>query len=255
MKCKRAIVRQPGRSVINGLSTSNLGLPDFPRLLQQHNQYRRILESCGVELIVLDSLELFPDSCFIEDTAVVNPDLAILTRPGASTREGEVKEIESTIRHLFPRVEQITALGTMEGGDVLQIGNQYYVGLSARTNREGANQFRAFEEDVGYGVEIVPLKEMLHLKTGVNAVDDHTVLVAGEFRSSPIFAAYDRIEVPLEEAYAANCLNLNGTIIIPAGFPNILRRLQEHGYRVKTVEMSEFQKIDGGLSCLSLRFI
>ncbi len=254
MKCKRAIVRQPGRSVINGLSTSNLGLPDFPLLLQQHNHYRRILESCGVELIVLDSLEAFPDSCFVEDTAVVNPDLAILTRPGASTREGEVKEIAPTIRHLFPRVEQIFAPGTLEGGDVLLIGNSYYVGLSDRTNREGTNQFRALEEDVGYGVEIVPLKELLHLKTGVNAVDDHTVLVAGELRSSPIFETYDRIEVPLEEDYAANCLNINNTVIIPAGFPNISQRLQEYGYRIKTVEMSEFQKIDGGLSCLSLRF-
>ncbi|MHA1674860.1 MAG: dimethylarginine dimethylaminohydrolase family protein [Promethearchaeota archaeon] len=255
MKCKRAIVRQPGNSVINGLSTSNLGLPDFPRLLQQHHQYRSILESCGVELIILDSLEAFPDSCFVEDTAVVNPNLAILTRPGASTREGEVKEIESTIRHLFPRVEQITAPGTLEGGDVLLIGNRYYIGLSERTNLEGANQFRALEEDVGYSVEIVPLKEMLHLKTGVNAVDEHTVLVAGEFRSSSLFEAYDRIEVQMEEAYAANCLNINGTIILPNGFPNILDELQNQGYRVKTVDMSEFQKIDGGLSCLSLRLI
>ena len=254
MEYRHAIVRQPGSSVIHGLSTANLGIPDFSRLLQQHQQYCRVMESCGVELTVLDSLEIFPDSCFVEDTAIVNADLAILTRPGAITREGEVKEIASTIHQHFPRVEQISAPGTLEGGDVLLIGNSYYVGLSSRTTREGANQFRALEEDFGFNVEIVPLNEMLHLKTGVNAVDDNTVLVAGEFRSSPIFETYDRIEVSLDEAYAANCLNVNGTVILPAGFPKIFHRLQDQGYKIKTVEMSEFQKIDGGLSCLSVRF-
>ncbi|MHA1619698.1 MAG: dimethylarginine dimethylaminohydrolase family protein [Promethearchaeota archaeon] len=254
MEFNNAIVRLPGKSVVNGLSTSNLGSPDFSRLLRQHHQYQKVLESCGVKLVVLESLEAFPDSCFVEDTAVVNSELAILSRPGAPTREGEVNEIAPTIHHLFPHVEHITATGTLEGGDVLLIGNTYYVGLSERTNREGANQFRALEEDVGYDVEILSLKDMLHLKTGVNAVDDHTVLVSGEFRSSSLFQDYDRIEVFPKEAYAANCLNINGTVIIPMGFPQIHGQLEDHGYVIKTVEMSEFQKIDGGLSCLSLRF-
>ncbi len=254
MEFGQAIVRKPGRSVVGGLSSAGLGLPDHSLLIQQHRHYCEALQTCGLGITVLPPLEAFPDSCFVEDTAVVNSNLAILTRPGALSRRGEVGAVASTIRDIFPAVEAILSPGTLEGGDVLQVGSRYFVGLSERTNRVGAARFQVLEAKFGYEVIIVPLREMLHLKTGVNALDAHTLLVSGEFAKSDIFSEYDCIEVDPAEAYAANCLNLNGTVLLPAGFPRIGQQIRDLGYPVIEVEMSEFRKLDGGLSCLSIRF-
>ena len=254
MDFKVAIVRIPGRSVINGLTEAGLGKPNYEKLLQQHREYCKTLESCGLHLMRLPPLEEFPDSCFVEDSAVVNKELAVITRPGAPSRQGESEHITPIISEHFKVVKKIISPGTLDGGDILQIGDKYFIGLSKRTNIEGATQFQKFQEEVGFTVSLIPMREFLHLKTGINALDDKVVLTAGEFINSPSVAKYDQIIVPPSESYAANCLNINGTIIFPAGFPQSLQKIRDLGYVTKEVEMSEFQKLDGGLSCLSIRF-
>lgn len=136
----------------------------------------------------------------------------------------------------------------------MKCGNTYYVGLSARTNEEGIKQFSDFFGSYGYEVIAVPLTEVLHLKTGVNYLENNKMLVSGEFIDKAEFAGYDRITVPEEEAYGANCIWMNGTVIVPEGYPSVQKAVEEAGYPVITVDTSEFRKIDGGLSCLSLRF-
>jgi dimethylargininase len=254
MIVKEAIVRIPGKSVINGLSQAGLGKPDYEILLQQHQKYCKTLEYCGINLIRLPPIEEFPDSCFVEDTAVVNKKLAVITRPGAPSRRGEAKHIAPIIREQFNLVKMIIPPGNLDGGDILQIGNKYFVGLSKRTNLEGATQFQKFQEEVGFDVSMIALQNFLHLKSGINVLDSKTVLTAGQFIKSSAFNEYDKITVPKSESYAANCLNLNGTVIIPAGFPQLLQKIRDRGYITKEIQMSEFQKLDGGLSCLSIRF-
>jgi len=254
MNFKVAIVRIPGESVVNGLSEAGLGKPDHEILLQQHQEYCKTLEFCGINLIQLPPIEKFPDSCFVEDTAVVNKELAVITRPGALSRRGETEHIAPIINEHFNVVKMITPPGYLDGGDILQIGQRYFVGLSKRTNLEGATQFKKFQEEAGFSVSMIALREFLHLKSGINALDSKTVLTAGEFINCSSFTDYDQIIVPRSESYAANCLNLNGTIIVPAGFPQLLQKIRDRGYVIKEIEMSEFQKLDGGLSCLSIRF-
>ena len=144
--------------------------------------------------------------------------------------------------------------GTLEGGDVMMVGSHFYVGRSARTNAEGIRQFLAILAKYGLTGSEVPLEKVLHLKTGVNYLENDDMLVSGEFVDRPDFAGYHRIVIPEEEAYAANCIWVNGTVIVPAGYPAVERAVREAGYPVLLVDTSEFRKLDGGLSCLSLRF-
>jgi len=151
-------------------------------------------------------------------------------------------------------VKHIVSPGTLDGGDVMMVGDHFYVGRSARTNEEGIRQF--FEILEGWGLEgsEVPLEHVLHLKTGVNYLEDGNMLVSGEFVTKPDFEQYHRIEIPEDEAYAANCIWVNGTVIVPEGYPAVLAAVQDAGYETITVDTSEYRKLDGGLSCLSLRF-
>ena len=192
-------------------------------------------------MTVLPALEQFPDSCFVEDPAVITRKGAIITNPGAASRNGEKDEIEPAVRQFFDdeHVKHIESPGTLDGGDVMMVGDHFYVGRSARTNEEGIRQF--FEILEGWGLEgsEVPLEHVLHLKTGVNYLEDGNMLVSGEFVTKPDFEQYHRIEIPEDEAYAANCIWVNGTVIVPEGYPAVLegragRRLQDaHGGHVR----------------------
>ena len=142
----------------------------------------------------------------------------------------------------------------MEGGDVMMVGNHFYIGKSARTNEEGCRQFIALLEKHGHTGSIIELKEMLHLKTGVNYLENNNMLVSGEFLTNPEFDKYNKYEIPSDEAYAANCIWVNDKVIVPEGYPKVKALVEEMGYEVLTVDTSEYRKIDGGLSCLSLRF-
>lgn len=249
-----AIVRTPGKSMIKGLTTAHLGTPDYELALAQHQSYIRALTKCGLKVTVMSADEEFPDSTFVEDAALLTPRCAIITNPGAASRKGETLKIRETVEKFYSDIEVINEPGTVEAGDVLSVGEHYYIGLSARTNRAGANQLIQILAKYGMTASTVELGHVLHLKTGVAWLEDNNLVVAGEFVDKPEFARFNRLVVPDEEAYAANCIRVNGTVLLPARYPITTRRIADLGYPVIEVEMSEFQKLDGGLSCLSLRF-
>lgn len=251
-----AIVRTPSPSLINGLTMSpELGVPNYELALKQHQEYIHALTQCGVEVTVLDALDDYPDSCFVEDPALLTEQFALLTRPGAPTRQGEVAEIEPTIHSFYKnRIERIAAPGTLEAGDVLRVGNHFFVGLSARTNEEGARQMMEFMTQYGYTASTVALKEFLHLKTGVSYLEQGTVLVTGELVDHPALSHLRQIIVPETETYAANCIIVNGTVILAQNYPQTEQLIAQLGFPLLLLDMSEFKKVDGGLSCLSLRF-
>jgi dimethylargininase len=251
---KNVIVKTPGKSYVNGLTTSDLGKPDYGRLLEQHAAYVEALKECGVEVTHLAESEEYPDSTFVEDAAVVTPEFAIITNPGAESRNGEKEEIEAVLKNFYSKFHYITPPGTLDGGDVLQVDKHFYVGISERTNREGAEQFKNIAETEGYTATIVELQEFFHLKTGIAYLGDNTIAAAGEFLDHPDFAEYEKVEIPDADEYSANCIKVNDFVIIPKGFEETKRKLAERGLETIELEMSEFQKHDGGLSCLSLRF-
>lgn len=251
---KNFIVRKPSKTIVDGLTTSDLGIPDYQGALKQHQQYIDVCKSCGVDIKVMEADENYPDGCFVEDPAVVTDKMAIITNPGAKSRQGEEVKVEKALEEFFDNFERIKSPGHLEGGDVMQIEDHFYIGLSTRTNREGAEQFINIVKKYGYTGSIVELEEMFHLKTGVNYIGDNRVLVAGEFIKNEEFDKFEKIVVDEDEMYAANCIRINDNIVMPEGYPKLRKKLEDLDYNVKTVEMSEFRKIDGGLSCLSLRF-
>lgn len=254
---KNVIVKTPSRAIVNGITSNpQLGQPNYEKALQQHAAYIEALKSCGVAVTVLDADENYPDGCFVEDVAVVTEKCAIITNPGAPTRQGEVDAIVPVLQKFYSnsQIYYIQAPGTLEGGDVMMAGDTFYVGESARTNKEGIAQFAQILTGHGYKVVQVPLTEVLHLKTGVNYLENNQMLVSGEFINKPEFASYKKSIVPQEEAYAANCIWVNNNVLVPQGYPTVKKLVEDMGYTVVLVDTSEFRKIDGGLSCLSLRF-
>ncbi|WP_318614830.1 dimethylarginine dimethylaminohydrolase family protein [Sporosarcina sp. YIM B06819] len=251
---KNVIVKTPGKSYLNGLTTSDLGKPVFEKLLVQHKSYIEALEKCGVAVTHLPASEEFPDSTFVEDAAVLTSEFAVITNPGADSRNGEIVEIESTLKGFYDKFYYITSPGTLDGGDILQAEDQFYIGISERTNEQGALQLKELLEKEGFGATIIPLKEFFHLKTGIAYLGDNRMVVAGEFVDHPAFESYDKIVIGKEDEYSANCIRVNDYVILPAGFEATKRKFNEAGYQTIELDMSEVQKHDGGLSCLSLRF-
>lgn len=253
----KVIVRKPCRAMVDGITSApELGKPIYELALKQHDSYIEALEKCGVEATILEADEEYPDSCFVEDTAVLTRKCAIISNPGAGTRTGESKRMLPTIKKFYDdsQIEYITAPGTMEGGDVMMVGDHFYIGRSARTNAEGIRQFIEILEKYGLTGSEVPLEHVLHLKTGVNYIENNNMLVSGEFVAKPDFSKYNHIFVPEEEAYAANCIWVNDKVIVPEGYPTVEKAIRDAGYDIILVDTSEYKKLDGGLSCLSLRF-
>lgn len=255
---KNAIVRTPGQSVIDGIDDyADLGTPDYTKALAEHQAYVKALESLGVKVTVLDALEAYPDSCFVEDPAVVvTGKFAVITNPAKQSRNGEREAIKSAIQANYSaeQIFEITAPATLEGGDVMQVEDTFYIGLSARTNQAGIDQFTAIAKQFDMAVIAVPVKQVLHLKTGVTYMGNNQMLVSGEYIDHPAFAAFKQLKVPAGEDYAVNCIQNGDKVLMPAGFPGVKALLTSAGLSVVEAEMSEFEKIDGGLTCLSLRF-
>ncbi|MDB4849730.1 arginine deiminase family protein [bacterium] len=251
----KAIVRIPGKSLINGLTDSEyLGSPDYSQAIIQHKQYVEALKLCGLQVIVLESCEEYPDSTFVEDVALITPKCAIITRPGAQSRRGETEQIEPVLKSEMSIVEHIKSPGTIEAGDIMMVGNHYYIGLSDRTNAQGAEQMIAILNKYGYTGSTVELNDVLHLKTGLSYLENNMLAICGEFKNDPVFSAYEHIEISDKESYAANCIWVNDNVIIPFGYPATKEKMSATGYTVIEVDVSEFKKLDGGLSCLSLRY-
>ena len=240
--------------MIDGISTAGLGLPDYDLACRQHADYVAALENCGLVVTVLPPDQEFPDSTFVEDTAVMLPNAVILTRPGALSRRGEVLEIRPTLEALVENISVIQSPGTLEGGDVMMVDTHFYIGLSERTNEAGARQMITILESYGLTGSMVALDEMLHLKSGVSYIESDNLLAYGEFIGRSEFKQFDTLQVSVGEAYAANSLWVNGTVLVPQGYPDTANAIESRGYTVGVLNVSEFQKLDGGLSCLSLRF-
>ena len=249
-----AIVRIPCENFAAGLTTSgHLGKADYALMLKQHEAYVDTLRGLGLDVEVLPAAVDYPDGHFVEDTAVVVPEVALITRPGAESRRGEEVTVEPALAAHKPIV-RIEAPGTLDGGDVLQVGKRFFVGLSERTNEEGARQFAAAMGAHGYETTTVPVAEGLHFKSGVNHIAGNVLLVTPDFADRPELEGYEILVTPEGEEYAANLLNINGTLITPKGFPGVRALLDGQGLPVVELEMTETRKMDGALSCLSLRF-
>jgi len=252
---KHAIVRSPGSNFAQGLTTADLGVPVYDQVLRQHARYCEALRECGVTVTTLEADPDHPDSTFVEDTAVLTSHSAILTRPGARSREGEVTAMRPALSTFFPMMAEIEAPGILDGGDICEAENRFFLGLSQRTNEEGVRQLAALLAAEGYTSSVIDVRGMnsiLHLKSGISYIGNRTLVVMEEM--APLFATYELIHVPDEESYAANCIRVNQRVLVAAGYPRLTKELTARGFHPLELEMSEFQKMDGGLSCLSLRF-
>ena len=247
----KAIVRRPGRNFAEGITSANLGKPDFEKALDQHSAYCDALKECGLELIVLEADERYPDGCFVEDTAIVTSEVAIISRPGAASRMGEEAEISGILSE-FRKIETIKHPGTLDGGDVLRAGNHFFIGISGRTNRDGARQLSAILSKYNYTASETEVGQGLHLKSGIAYLGKGNFISAEGF--SKIAGSSSIIIIDQDESYSANCLQANDFLMIPGGFPKSKKKIVEFGYNIIELEMSEFRKMDGGVTCLSLLF-
>jgi dimethylargininase len=291
----RAIVLPPAPNFAEGLTTSDLGAPNYERALEQHEAYCAALEQCGLTLTRLEADERYPDSCFVEDTAILvgppdgdeNPSArqddvesqthpltqVVLTRPGASSRVGEVASIRTVMAEFFPALSEIRSPGTLDGGDVCEAGSHFFIGISERTSEAGAQQLAELLARQGYASSFVDISgdnemksvpravatgstspRILHLKSGLAYLGDNRLAVTEALANRAEFRGYDLIRVNSDEAYAANCVRVNDYLLLTAGYPKFEAELRELGYQTIALELREFQKMDGGLSCLSLRF-
>ena len=252
---KNAIVKRPGHSLVDGItSTPKLGKPNYEIAIKQHDAYIEALKFCGVEVTVLQADERFPDSCFVEDVAVCTKKFAVITNPGVSSRKGEEKEIIEVIKKFYNDLEYIKEPGTLEGGDVMMVKDHFYIGLSKRTNKEGAKQLVKTLEKYGMSGSIVEMSEMLHLKSGLAYLENNVLLIAGEFINHLEFNNFNKIVVGEDEIYSANCIRVNDYVLVPAGYPETREKIETAGFKTIVVDTSEYRKVNGGLSCLSLRF-
>ena len=254
---QRAIVRIPGENFAQGLTSVDFGAPELPKVREQHAAYCHALENCGLQLTRLEPDLDHPDSTFVEDTAVLTGNTAILARPGAPSRENEVSGIRPAIERFFTKIHDIDAPGTLDGGDVCEAGSHFFIGISHRTNEHGARQLAALLKAEGYTsstVDIRGMSSILHLKSGIAYLNDGTLVVMEELVDRPEFAGYCLLRVPPEEGYACNCVQVNDRVLLPAGYPQLAAKLESLGHNPLPLDVSEFRKMDGGLSCLSLRF-
>ena len=221
---------------------------DYERAAAQHAAYEEALVRAGCEIVAVEPLDDLPDGVFVEDTAVVLDDVAILTRPGAESRVPEVESVASVLVRWRP-LERIEAPGTLDGGDVLRLGNRLFVGSSARTNAEGIRQLA---ERAGIEVVAVPLNDALHLKTAATALDDETVLVQPRWVDPAHFAGARVVEVDPSEPFAANTLRVGDTLIVPAAHPRTAERCAPFVPRIDLVAADELAKAEGGVTCCSI---
>ena len=228
--------------------------PIFAKALIQHADYVEALRESGLVVTVLTADESYPDSTFVEDAALLTPHCSIITNPGAQSRNGEVRTIRPIVADFFDNLATIRSPATLDAGDVMMVANHYYIGLSERTNQQGAEQLSNILQIFGMTASVVCLNEVLHLKAGVSYLENNNLLACGEFLTKIEFQRYNLLPVDHDEAYAANSVWINDVVLTPKGFPKTRRLIESCGYQVREVDVSEFQKLDGGLSCLSLRF-
>ena len=251
----RAIVRRPGKTVVRGLRAVDRGDPDFGTLCREHDAYVQALRSAGVEVTVLPELEAWPDAIFVEDPALVFTGGAIVLRARAATRSGEADELAATLHDNFDRVVELPGNGFVDGGDVLVTPRCVMIGLSSRTDRQGAGSL--IDCLRGFGLEgrmVATPRDVLHLKSDCALLDDETVLATPRLAASGMFDEFDVVATPPGEEAAANTLRVNDVVFAGDRFPRTLELLDRRGYRVVPLQVGEVCKLDAGLSCMSLRW-
>jgi len=224
---------------------------DLARAAKQHERYVAALETLGCNIERLPAEPDLPDAVFVEDTAVVVDECAVMARPGAASRRPETGSVAAALG-VYRALEWIEPPGTLDGGDVLRVGRRIFVGVSTRTNAEGASQLEAILRPMGYAVEPVSVRTCLHLKTAATALADDRLLLNPRLVDAAIFGGLDWIEVDPREPFAANVLSVGGTVLCPAAAPHTQRRLAGGAYRVVSVDVSELAKAEGGLTCCSV---
>lgn len=253
----KAIVCPPSANFADGLTTVSLGRPDFERAVEQHRAYCEALEAAGLGVRWLEADAEYPDSTFVEDAAVVTLGWAVITRPGAASRTGEILRMAEVLSEYYETLDAIRAPGTVDGGDICEIGDRFVIGISDRTNEEGARQLGEILSAHGCTsstVDIRGVDGILHLKSGLTYIGDGRMLVIDSLLDKVTIEGVELVVVPTGEEYAANCIRVNEHVFMPAGFPRLRKILTDLNYHTVALEMSEFEKMDGGLSCLSLRF-
>jgi dimethylargininase len=226
---------------------------NLQRACAQHENYEILLAELGCKLIKLPAEPALPDSVFVEDTAIVLDELAVITRPGAESRRPEIASIAEVLKQ-YRKLLHIESPGTLDGGDVLQVGKSVYVGLSQRSNQSSINQLRQILSAYGYTVTAVELRNCLHLKSAVTQVADDTLLINSQWVDGKVFGKMQFIEVAPQEPFAANALRIRGTLIYPLAFPKTRQKLESQGIDLRAVDASELAKAEGGVTCCSLIF-
>lgn len=250
-----AITRRPARSVINGLRTADRGDPDHGRFVQAHEAYVQALEATGASVRVEPELEEYPDSVFVEDAALCLKGIGILMRPGDSSRYGERMAIKNVLKSVMNEVVDLPGKGKIDGGDVLITESEVLIGLSSRTDLEGAEDLISFCASFGVFARVLDTpKELLHFKTGCGLLDEETIFSVRSLKTAGCFGSYRVIECPPDEEAAANLIRFNDSVLVAAAYPKTQDLLADAGYNVVPIDTSEPEKIDGGLSCMSLRF-
>lgn len=249
-----AIVRSPGQSVINGLRANTGPSPDFAAVRAEHDAYVAALQAAGVRVQILEALEQFPDSMFVEDPALVFSEAAILLRPGAPSRLGEAHELAPALAARFPRLLRL-AEGFADGGDILVTPGHVLIGLSARTDETGAQALQDLLASIGRESRIVHTpRGTLHLKSDCSLIDEQIVLATEEMASSGILDEFRILVAPPDERRAANALRINERVFLNAECPRTQDLISDLGLTVIPLQVSEIARIDAGLSCMSLRW-
>jgi len=224
---------------------------DLDRARSQHHEYVQLLASLGCNVIELAEEADLPDSVFVEDVAFILPEAAVVTRPGADSRKPETESIIPALSP-FRELIHVPAPATVDGGDVLVLGKNIYIGMSTRSSHEAVTQLQNLLMHWEYKVQGLELTDCLHLKSAVTRVDDHTLLINPNWIDPSHFPGYNLIEIDPSESYAANCLPVNGSIIFPISFPKTRALLEASGFDVKTVNADELAKAEGAVTCCSL---
>ncbi len=244
----RAVSPAIGRCELSHLQRTSI---DPAAAARQHDLYRAALQDLGCTIVEIPAADDLPDSVFVEDTAVVLDEVAIVARPGAQSRRPETQAVAEALMELRP-LRRIEAPGTLDGGDVLRVHRTLWVGQSERTNAAGFGQLSAIAEPLGYEVQQVPVRGCLHLKTAISAAVDGSLLVNPEWVDTTPFARFELVEVHPDEPFAANILAVRGSVIMPAGQPRTRERLRARGVRVVEVDLSELAKAEAGVTCCSI---
>ena len=250
---KNAIIRQPNKSIQNGLSSLNLH-PQFEIIAEEHSNYIKAIKEAGLQIKLLDSLEEYPDSIFVEDPALIYKTNVIILNPFDPSRNGEKNIIKNEIKHFFDDILFVDE-GYVEGGDILNINNHFIIGLSHRTNKLGANNLSKILQSLGATVEICKTPDdILHFKSECSIIDDDTILVSAKMAQLDYLNSnYHLIELPTGEEGAANALRINDKLLLPNGFLKAEEMLSKK-YNIIKVKVDEIAKVDAGLSCMSLRW-